>query len=74
MTSMSFHPGGINAAFADGSVHFVKSSISSWNWATITRVTNGSGAKCTIPAGVQQGVWQSLSTINGGEVLSSDSY
>ena len=74
MTSMSFHPGGINAAFADGSVHFIKNSISSWNWQTITRATNSAGAKCTIPAGIQQGVWQSLSTIAGGEVLSSDSY
>ena len=73
MTSMSYHPGGINAAFADGSVHFIKSTISSWNWATITRTTVN-GAKCTIPAGIQQGVWQSLSTINGGEVISSDQY
>ena len=39
MTSMSYHPGGVNAAFADGSVHFIKSSISSWNWAGITRTT-----------------------------------
>jgi prepilin-type N-terminal cleavage/methylation domain-containing protein/prepilin-type processing-associated H-X9-DG protein len=74
MTSMSFHPGGVNAAFADGSVHFVKSSISSWNWSSFTRTTNSSGAKCTIPTGIQQGVWQSLSTIAGGEVLSSDQY
>jgi prepilin-type N-terminal cleavage/methylation domain-containing protein/prepilin-type processing-associated H-X9-DG protein len=74
MTSMSYHPGGVNAAFADGSVHFIKNSISSWNWQGITRVTNSAGAKCTIPIGVTQGIWQSLSTINGGEILSSDSY
>ncbi len=74
MTSMSYHPGGVNAAFADGSVHFIKSSISSWNWTAITRVANGNGANCTIPLGIQQGVWQSLSTINGGEVISSDQY
>ena len=73
MTSMSFHPGGVNCAFADGSVHFIKSSISSWNWATITRAATSS-AKCVIPGGIQQGVWQSLSTIAGGEVLSSDQY
>jgi prepilin-type N-terminal cleavage/methylation domain-containing protein/prepilin-type processing-associated H-X9-DG protein len=73
MTSMSYHPGGINAGFADGSVHFIKSSISSWNWTSIKRTTVN-GLPCAIPAGVQQGVWQSLSTINGGEVISSDSY
>jgi prepilin-type N-terminal cleavage/methylation domain-containing protein/prepilin-type processing-associated H-X9-DG protein len=75
MTSMSYHPGGVNAAFADGSVHFIKSTISSWNWTTIKRASNGT-ANCvlTLPAGGQQGIWQSLSTINGGEVLSSDQY
>ena len=26
----SFHPGGVNAGFADGSVHFIKNSINSW--------------------------------------------
>ena len=73
MTAMSFHPGGINAGFADGSVHFIKNSISSWNWQGITR-TSVNGLPCAIPPGIQQGVWQSLSTINGGEVISSDSY
>jgi prepilin-type N-terminal cleavage/methylation domain-containing protein/prepilin-type processing-associated H-X9-DG protein len=77
MTSMSYHPGGVNAAFADGSVHFVKNSISSWNWAGITRQTIN-GVPCAIPTGtvngLTQGVWQSLTTIAGGEVVSSDSY
>jgi prepilin-type N-terminal cleavage/methylation domain-containing protein/prepilin-type processing-associated H-X9-DG protein len=74
MTSMSYHPGGVNAAFADGSVHFIKSSINSWNWASFTRVTNSAGIICTIPLTVTQGVWQSLSTISGGEVISADQY
>jgi prepilin-type N-terminal cleavage/methylation domain-containing protein/prepilin-type processing-associated H-X9-DG protein len=74
ITSASFHPGGVNTAFADGSVHFIKNSISSWNSLSITRVTGSNGATCTIPAGVIPGVWQALSTINGGEVISSDSY
>ena len=73
MTSMSYHPGGVNAAFADGSVRFIKSSISSWNWQGITRIAVN-GANCTIPVGVTPGVWQALSTINGGEVISSDQY
>ena len=73
ITSMSFHPGGVNCAFADGSVHFIKNSVSSWNSLSIKRVA-ANGANCTIPAGTRQGVWQSLSTINGGEVISSDTY
>ena len=28
----SFHPGGVNEAFADGSVHFIKSTISPQSW------------------------------------------
>jgi len=72
ISSMSYHPGGVNCAFADGSVHFIKSSISSWNSLGITRITGS--PNCTIPAGTVAGVWQALSTINGGEVVSSDSY
>ena len=34
----SMHPGGVNVAFADGSVHFIKDSISSW-----PMVNNGYG-------------------------------
>jgi prepilin-type N-terminal cleavage/methylation domain-containing protein/prepilin-type processing-associated H-X9-DG protein len=73
MASASFHPGGVNCAFADGSVHFIKSSISSWNWMTVNRVA-GTNPSCVIPTGTVPGVWQSLSTINGGEVISSDQY
>ena len=73
ISSMSFHPGGVNVAFADGSVHFIKNSISSWNSLSIKRVT-ATAANCTIPVGTVPGVYQSLSTLNGGEVISSDSY
>jgi prepilin-type processing-associated H-X9-DG protein len=76
----SYHPGGVNAAFADGSVHFIKSSISSWNSLAMQRIKAspvgwpGTTPNCTIPAGVTPGVWQALCTINGGEVISSDQY
>jgi prepilin-type N-terminal cleavage/methylation domain-containing protein/prepilin-type processing-associated H-X9-DG protein len=73
ISANSYHPGGVNVAFADGSVHFIKSSISSWNGLNMKRV-KGANPNCVNVPGVQQGVWQSLSTIAGGEVLSSDSY
>jgi prepilin-type N-terminal cleavage/methylation domain-containing protein/prepilin-type processing-associated H-X9-DG protein len=49
VTSRSYHPGGVNALFGDGSVHFLKNSI---NWMT----------------------YRALGTINGGEIISSDSF
>lgn len=45
----SLHPGGVNVAFADGSVRFAKNSI-------------------------DQTIWRSIGTRNGGEVVSADSY
>jgi prepilin-type N-terminal cleavage/methylation domain-containing protein/prepilin-type processing-associated H-X9-DG protein len=73
ISSNSFHPGGVNAGFADGSVHFIKSSISSWRSLSIKRVALN-GANCMVPAGTVPGVWQALSTINGGEVVGADQY
>jgi prepilin-type processing-associated H-X9-DG protein len=73
MSSASYHAGGVNVGFADGSVHFIKSSISSWNWMNIKRAALN-GTNCQIPLGTISGVWQALSTINGGEVISSDQY
>jgi prepilin-type N-terminal cleavage/methylation domain-containing protein/prepilin-type processing-associated H-X9-DG protein len=49
ITARSYHPGGVNALFADGRVHFIKNSIDGM-------------------------AWRALGTINGGEVISSDSY
>jgi prepilin-type processing-associated H-X9-DG protein len=74
----SYHPGGVNTGFADGSVRFVKSTVNTWptdfygytppGWWTVgpTGYTLTSLAKL--------GVWQALSTRAGGEVISSDNY
>ena len=48
-TSRSYHPGGVNSLFADGSVKYIKS--------TINGIT-----------------WRAIGTIQGGEVVSADSY
>lgn len=41
VTARSYHPGGVNALFADGSVHFIKSSISSFTWPALGTIAGG---------------------------------
>jgi prepilin-type N-terminal cleavage/methylation domain-containing protein/prepilin-type processing-associated H-X9-DG protein len=76
-TASSLHPGGVNMAFGDGSVRFVKNSISTWSFDPTSN--NPVGVTLTnfvysVAPGSSVGVWQQLSTRSGGEVLSSDSY
>jgi len=73
----SFHPGGANFAFADGSVHFLKDSIQTWAFNPANGlpigVTDNKGVYTMAP-GTQMGVYQALSTRAGNEVISSDQY
>ena len=58
------HPGGANFSFADGSVRFLKTVLRDSG-------SNGSGGTIYSPTSL---ILQALTTRNGGEVLSADSY
>jgi len=77
--AMSFHPGGVNVAMTDGSVRFLKDSIDSWTIASPQINGMPVGATTATPYGLnlnggKLGVYQALSTRNGGEVISADQY
>ena len=41
VTSRSYHPGGVNALFTDGSVKFIKNTIQWQTWRAIGTVSGG---------------------------------
>ena len=89
-TADSFHPGGVNFGYCDGSVRFIKNSINSWAFSANTVVfsTKAPAGINSAPLGVayvnfiftvtpgttQFGVYQALSTPKNGEVISADQY
>ncbi|QDS90255.1 putative major pilin subunit [Rosistilla ulvae] len=58
MSAQSWHPGGVNCVFADGSVRFITETID----------TGNPGAAEKFSGASPYGVWGALATINGGEV------
>jgi prepilin-type N-terminal cleavage/methylation domain-containing protein/prepilin-type processing-associated H-X9-DG protein len=41
LSASSYHPGGVNALFADGSVHFVKNSVNPVTWYALGTIAGG---------------------------------
>jgi prepilin-type N-terminal cleavage/methylation domain-containing protein/prepilin-type processing-associated H-X9-DG protein len=80
----SNHPGGVNYAMCDGTVRFIKDTISSTqrtgttmlpiNYTYVGATTTGLNTYLYSGVYVQQGIYQSLSTRAGGEVVSADTY
>jgi prepilin-type processing-associated H-X9-DG protein len=74
----SYHPGGAQFAFCDGSVRLIKETIDRAPFDPSTGLPVGwsvgaDGLYTVSPPG-RMGVYQALSTRGGGEVVSADSY
>jgi prepilin-type N-terminal cleavage/methylation domain-containing protein/prepilin-type processing-associated H-X9-DG protein len=73
----SFHPGGANFSFMDGSVKFIKDAIDSWQIGGDCfpiGVTRAAASPYVTAPGTKVGIYQALSTRNGGEVVSADQF
>ena len=72
MTASSYHPGGVNAAMADGAVRFVSEFIYAGDPNQVP--TTVSSSHMLYRGQSQWGVWGALGTMRGGETVSADNF
>jgi prepilin-type processing-associated H-X9-DG protein len=70
LTASSYHPGGVNASMADGSVRFFTDTTNAGDILTDLSTLSGSGGNYGGPS--FWGVWGALGTTGGGESKSID--
>jgi prepilin-type processing-associated H-X9-DG protein len=67
-SASSMHQGGLNVLMMDGSVRFIKNSISTWTFNASSNPID------YIQGRIPTGVWQRLATRSGGELIDGDGY
>ena len=75
----SFHPGGANVGFCDGSVRFIKDTIESVAFDPSTGsvpafLQDPTTTTYSIAPGARLGVWQKIATRNLGEIVSANEF
>jgi prepilin-type N-terminal cleavage/methylation domain-containing protein/prepilin-type processing-associated H-X9-DG protein len=74
LAASSFHPGGCNFGFADGSVRFIKDQVESWPLDPTTGDPKSLDVDANglyyVKPGAPVGVYQKLATRNGGDFVS----